>query len=823
MPPSRPKPHSGRCLGIRLGFSLSLRGLCAIGAPAAALSLAACGEQAQNEEISIQEEMDRAEPFIAVTRPAARAEVGVRRQALETTGANDEVGVGQDFYLAIRKSELGKPWFLSAFLKQFYPGAVRAGAAQSLGTRVVAFRAQNGRLYVFDVDGRKQSSDHFNPQVAVEAYPIVQDYTPFHKLPGASAYVLIDPSGGLNQFGVLSDAYAQGEEPEHFGVELSYLQRFRRIADGVTYEQVFTGYGEVGSTGAAGQGEPHPFRASGVLGIGLRRYQEGAGFTPTLFVNRNDPPGMERPIPEYYFRSEATIIPNTGETEEYAVHWNVPKDKTKVKPIEWVVSANVDKVQSLKRVVKNAMTGAFEEVQPYKDYDVYGAIAKGVTNWNEAFFDANTPVLKVRKGTAADSPGDDDTNFLYVDEDPSFGAAFANWRNNPNTGEIRGTSVYFNTLWLQWASQAMTADPMMVSREDIKDKAKFVQKVRELRAALRPQKTPKLVWRPMRGQELCTMWARPLRDLFRRPRPGEAQLTKKEKVERYVTHVVLHEIGHTLGLRHNFKGSLKWGPASTDVKSSSVMEYVDDYDAVYVDKPGSHDIAAIKYLYQLSNELPKDPFCTDDNISADPNCTPYDQTDNPLEKYYGADYTTLSKAWLEKDDFGALLSLIFGGYITSLSDYVRAPATTTTAAVRARAWNLLITDAVAPTPPAKLAINPFYAENADFLAYFIFLDLFDTPLQDLRYPSYPTDTALLPQMVEQAKQNLLNRDKGRAYDTRRLMIRALKIMQRDDAMQALRDARTEIAAGLGGLPAAERGEAEELLRRIDKALSPYYG
>ena len=34
-------------------------------------------------------------------------------------------------------------------------------------------------------------------------------------------------------------------------------------------------------------------------------------------------------------------------------------------------------------------------------------------------------------------------NYFIFDRDRSFTGAFANWRSNPNTGEIRGASVYF--------------------------------------------------------------------------------------------------------------------------------------------------------------------------------------------------------------------------------------------------------------------------------------------------------------------------------------------------------------------------------------------
>jgi hypothetical protein len=80
-------------------------------------------------------------PFLIVERKGEEEGIRVR-----SGGQKNE-----SFYVAIKRSELDKKWFLSAFMKQFHPGAVDYGAARSLGTRVVSFKIQNGKLFVFDV------------------------------------------------------------------------------------------------------------------------------------------------------------------------------------------------------------------------------------------------------------------------------------------------------------------------------------------------------------------------------------------------------------------------------------------------------------------------------------------------------------------------------------------------------------------------------------------------------------------------------------------------------------------------------------------------
>ena len=54
-----------------------------------------------------------------------------------------------------------------------------------------------------------------------------------------------------------------------------------------------------------------------------------------------------------------------------------------------------------------------------------GRSKNAVTNWNDAF---GYTALDVKVASATDSYADDDKNSILYDLDPSFGAAFANWR-----------------------------------------------------------------------------------------------------------------------------------------------------------------------------------------------------------------------------------------------------------------------------------------------------------------------------------------------------------------------------------------------------------
>lgn len=746
---------------------------------------AACSPQEETADINL----DQNAPFVVIPRATNAETKALRQRTLKALGVIDQGGVGDDFYLAINRKELGtdKQWFLSAYLKQFHPYGVSYGAARSLGTRVVSFKAQNGKLFVFDTDNRKKLSDTFDPEVLVEAYPIVA-YAPFDRLPGSSQFVLFDPAAGMNRFSLLSDAFAGGSQADKFNVELAFSQRYRSLTDGITFESVFTGYGNFNDQNNPGGLEDNQFRSSGTLGMAIRRYNVTAGYTqsPRLTIDGQD----------VYFGADPRIVPNTGRLAQGVVKWSV----SAMKPIEWVISPDIDKLQADPR---------------FMGIDLYGALAKGVTNWNAAFgFDA----LKVRKGTKDDSFADDDTNYILVDLDPSFGAAFANWRSNPNNGEIRGASVYFNALWALNADFMFEDDPALPPRP-----ATF--------GTVERPKVPMLQWNGIgRSQDECMMWApiykgvgRPtgIADRPLPPIPAGTKLTRKAKIEQYLTHVVLHEVGHTLGLRHNFKGSLKVD-AMKNIYTSSVMEYVDDYDAVYADKPQSFDIDAIKFLYGLSMTRPTDKFCNDSGVSIDPDCNTFDTTDDPYSKVWLPSYVAYLKDFLDNKS-----PISPNGTLNGTLDYLRtAPDTAKTMTV----WNAVMDQTgyslkVGKADAMKIK-DPTFAARTDLIARRVISRLYmdDASLRG-RFTDNPTNATLLAAVMTEVKGHIKNSDGIRTIATRRAAANFLKKQQTVEAYNALREGYAALTGDLMGgkiTDPNEEAQATDLLVYIEKLLAPYF-
>lgn len=680
---------------------------------------------------------------------------------------------GRTFYLAIRKSELKQRWFLSATLRQLNAEPDLFGFPVVLNPRVVRFHEQNGRLYLFDARDGLVRNDIFKPDSLVEAYPIVTNHTPFNRLPGSDQYVLIDPAAGLNRVGILGDRW-YGTAEIGFTLELLFSQRFRRVSDGVLFEQVFTGYMSLPDD-RGDYLEPNHFRGAGTLSMALRKYREGEGFT--------EMPAPERP---HYFLGEGRFIPNTGEVEQMAVKWNI---RPGMKPIRWFITPTF---LSLKEDAR------------YRDADIVGAVRRGIEGWNAVF---GFKVFEAVLGDTGMDIGEDDKNFAIYDPGISGGGAVADWSSNPNTGEVRRATILINAAMIHDAEAFFAGTP----------------EARSSRNAREESSRPRLSWGGFTHEPACELDAASFHSGFSaQVSPEEviaegSPLTTHEKVERYVTYIMLHEVGHTLGLRHNFNGSRVYDGTPNTPRSSTVMDYAAMPDTLHVTAPGTYDVAAVRYLYGLSTELPTDLFCTDQDILVweDPACFHYDRYDDPLTRFHTPNMRVVVGQVLS----GAPVGGEFRSNLSALDLFVRAGD----ASEQAQAYDVLM-EQVRPPLQIPAGQGAAYAARANDLARrilsYLYLDTRSGQVHLLKPP--PTTPAYTQALFADVRGILLNVDGVRTFPVRRVMVALLKTHQTLAAYGVLQEVHTELTARLPTLSGEERLGTMELLGRIEVASSSYF-
>lgn len=766
-----------------------------------------------------QEGAPHSEAFLMVAREDGESSGQALVQALGEAArpAVESSVTNENFYVAIHKSQLNERFFVSTYLTQFYPSPWVPGAT-SIGTRVVKFSVQNGQVVLIDADDRKKLSETFDPKVIVDAYPIVEDFKPFKKVPGYKDYVLFNPAAGRNEFSLFGYGYsnwlAYGSQEgvgEAVKVHSTFLQRFRPLADGASFEKVFAGttpawvwdWASGWYTKDIGTIE----NWAGTVSMSIRKYQEGEGF-----VESAPPEGTS-----HYFVGMPKWTPNTGEQTAPLAKWNIHKG---MKPLKWVIS---DKI-------------AFsQQDERFKDLDLEGAIKRGIEGWNQAF---GFQVVEAVVGTEEDSQGDNEKNYLVWDTNPALGYAYADWRVNPNTGELLGASVYMNAGWLDYADSIFTdpsEQPAAATKTAVArmkknarlldaNKSRVVRKTAHGAKALYNPAAPPQRQLGVSGSAGGHLCMRSVADaLSHSASVGAKALTKKEKMEKYITHIVLHEVGHTFGLRHNFKGSLV-------PPSSSVMDYVYDQDAVMVDVPGAYDVAAVKYLYGLSTELPTQPFCTDEGVfsmppgSMDVECMPFDKGRDPLKEMYVPALTANVKKYLEDSardpwDIWDFYVEVWGAQNYLMTDAARAD--------RMDALNALTQYVKPPVAAEKLAI-PGYKEKLEVLTTVMYHWLFFGPAEyDPYYGLYYlrptlTDDKMNAELIGQMKAIAMNTDGARSMFDRSAMIwNGFKNYQSDAGLQALIDVRSSFNAAKASAQPAEANNLDQLIKYVDLATNPY--
>jgi uncharacterized protein DUF4953 len=699
--------------------------------------------------------------FVPLRKNASPLE---RRRERALVSAPELPDSDADFYLAIKRSSLGERWFLSAYMKQLHSGDSTEHGHKTFGTRVVSFEIQNDRLFVFDASDRFRASRVTDPVLLIEAYPIVAS-PEFEALPGAADYVLIDPARGLNEFSVAQRVYADPHLPGILGsqplrVGLSFTQNFRELDDGAAFEQVFAGDALVVDQIAS---------VWGTLGISLRRYAEGPGFVPT------PDPGTP-----FYFSSLPRLVSDSGgEVVTSPVRWNVRRG---MRPIPVSVTA-----------------GAYRAQADLPGADILGALQRGIEGWNDVFG------FKVLEAVFVDTDTvpDDDSTFLLVDY-PGIGvdSAFADFRENPNTGEIRGGSVYLSGVFFDFSDFAEPEATEAAGDGGTAGEAAspFVSAVAWAGATATAPRCALSVAR-------------------RRPRVAEPErdldaLTVDEKGALSIEHTVTHEIGHMLGLRHNFKGSLL-------PPSSSVMDYLNPDEVIAMPGPGDYDAAAIRHLYQLSPDLPSQPFCADEDVSADPSCMVFDSGAAPLYDLWSPLHTTILDLILD----GVLPLDVLDAALNELLAFARVGADGGVApedgvqALRAALGRVRV-----PLSDQDRA-NPDVVDTSNAVAERVIRRIALDPSESRGSIAANVSEPSVNQFLsEELGKMLRNEDGIRSPELRRVSVDALKALQSQGALLELRAARELLAAerSRATTGAEQVPFADDLSARIDAALTPYF-
>ncbi len=281
------------------------------------------------------------------------------------------------------------------------------------------------------------------------------------------------------------------------------------------------------------------------------------------------------------------------------------------------------------------------------------AVKEGILYWNRATKDASLRLEAVEEKSGITAPSEGYNMVQWVNAD-SLGFAYADASMEPLTGEILQANIYFSSTFV-----AGTRDAALLLLKRWKNNEISITHPFEEYSLCK--KTDKYFHSYIEALETALISLN-----------GEGDELFQKISQDYVRLVMAHEVGHTLGLRHNFAGSLHSSVSrsqradffkdylegeleSTDYYSTStVMDYnVFSSSLIYghrmrVDPSfmGEYDRLAIQNLYlkeiKQTGENPLPLFCTDSHVLKYIDCNRFDYNASLVEEYF-YDFFNLAK------------------------------------------------------------------------------------------------------------------------------------------------------------------------------------
>ena len=283
------------------------------------------------------------------------------------------------------------------------------------------------------------------------------------------------------------------------------------------------------------------------------------------------------------------------------------------------------------------------------------AFRDGVLAWNKSFEKIgfkNAIVAKQMPDDADWDPADIRYNTIRWMIQPGSGIAVGPSRANPVTGEIYDADVRVSSDWIRHYYNEYTTQMGPLLEEgpvSSYDSTLFnIHDQQKCNYSFEKQNQIAFLWDYMLAKNIVQ--------------------GSQEELEKFVyegiVDLILHEVGHTLGLRHNFKASSMLSPdqlSNPELVSkynitSSVMDYTpanifDKGNHFFLTEPGIYDDWAIEYAYSTCDNFKDEETCLSNIISksitnpalaygtdedadeCDPLTSRYDMSSDPIEYY----------------------------------------------------------------------------------------------------------------------------------------------------------------------------------------------
>ncbi|MCA9177100.1 MAG: zinc-dependent metalloprotease [Planctomycetales bacterium] len=364
-------------------------------------------------------------------------------------------------------------------------------------------------------------------------------------------------------------------------------------------------------------------------------------YAPGKFKSKENDNQSQRYV--RYFQTNATLELNSGRPVSKIARFDISE------PVTFYYSANTPK--------------EYEE-----------AVRSGILYWNRAFGKEVLRCEKAPNGVTAPAPEHNIVQWVPWDE---AGFAYADALLDPRTGKTMHGQAYMTTVFAisgvararsllrrLRAAEKKEAEKKDDDKDDDKDGDDDDDKKLASRLLGLPMFHPAVSCQS-NVSEFTAQYAAGLESmlLLADEKEGDKKGASDEAILRasqdYVCEVVAHEVGHVLGLRHNFAGSLAGNisPKELDewfnkyvkdeelpdmkdrVTTSSVMEYTHFQSAVFsgrkirnTDEVFPHDKAAIQWGYFGDTAAVKDKllFGTDQDVGVYSDVQRFDYGADPL-------------------------------------------------------------------------------------------------------------------------------------------------------------------------------------------------